>query len=66
MIPNYLSMPMKLLLKVQHVSSPIFNITSFFLIDLVRPSKEPGWVMGTINGKTGLIPENYINFTSGV
>jgi len=22
--------------------------------------------MGTINGKTGLIPENYINFTSGV
>ncbi|CAF3963548.1 unnamed protein product, partial [Rotaria sp. Silwood2] len=27
---------------------------------------EPGWVMGTINGKTGLIPENYINFTGGV
>lgn len=35
-------------------------------MNLVRPSKEPGWVMGTINGKTGLIPENYINFAGGV
>ncbi|CAF1184290.1 unnamed protein product [Adineta steineri] len=36
------------------------------IVTQVRPSKEPGWVMGTINGKTGLIPENYINFTGGV
>ncbi|UJR28591.1 hypothetical protein I4U23_009824 [Adineta vaga] len=36
------------------------------IVTQVRPSKEPGWVMGTINGKTGLIPENYINFHSGV
>ncbi|CAF3748245.1 unnamed protein product [Rotaria magnacalcarata] len=35
------------------------------IVTQVRPSKEPGWVMGTINGKTGLIPENYINFTGG-
>ncbi|CAF0750349.1 unnamed protein product [Rotaria sordida] len=36
------------------------------IVTQIRPSKEPGWVMGTINGKTGLIPENYINFTGGV
>jgi hypothetical protein len=26
----------------------------------VRPSDEDGWLYGTIDGKTGLIPENYI------
>lgn len=26
----------------------------------VRPSKEPGWLEGTLNGRTGLIPENYV------
>ncbi|CAF4673681.1 unnamed protein product, partial [Rotaria sp. Silwood1] len=36
------------------------------IVTQIRPSKEPGWVMGTINGKTGLIPENYINFTGGI
>nr|CAD7268433.1 unnamed protein product [Timema shepardi] len=28
----------------------------------VRPSKEPGWLEGTLNGKTGLVPENYVEF----
>ncbi|XP_072040049.1 rho GTPase-activating protein 26-like isoform X3 [Amphiura filiformis] len=26
----------------------------------VRASKERGWLLGTLNGKTGLIPENYV------
>uniref|UniRef100_A0A915HI90 Rho GTPase-activating protein 26 n=1 Tax=Romanomermis culicivorax TaxID=13658 RepID=A0A915HI90_ROMCU len=26
----------------------------------VYPSKEPGWLMGTLNGKTGMVPENYV------
>lgn len=28
----------------------------------VRPSKEPGWLEGTLNGKTGLLPENYVEY----
>jgi len=40
-----------------------FNINE--VVTQIRPSREPGWVMGTINGKTGLIPENYISFTGG-
>jgi len=28
----------------------------------VRPSLEPGWLEGTLNGKTGLVPENYVEF----
>ncbi|XP_066999025.2 rho GTPase-activating protein 26 isoform X2 [Anabrus simplex] len=30
------------------------------IITNVRPSMEPGWLEGTLNGKTGLIPENYV------
>lgn len=30
------------------------------IITNVRFSKEPGWLQGTLNGKTGLIPENYV------
>lgn len=26
----------------------------------VRPSREPGWLEGVLNGRTGLIPENYV------
>lgn len=26
----------------------------------VKNSQEPGWLEGTLNGKTGLIPENYV------
>ncbi|CAF4663908.1 unnamed protein product, partial [Rotaria sp. Silwood1] len=36
------------------------------IVTQIRRSREPGWLMGTINGKTGLIPENYISFTDGV
>lgn len=27
---------------------------------VVQPSSEPGWLVGTLNGKTGLIPKNYV------
>ena len=29
-------------------------------LSVVRPSKEPGWLEGTLNGRTGLVPENYV------
>ncbi|XP_078324308.1 rho GTPase-activating protein 26-like isoform X2 [Crassostrea virginica] len=32
------------------------------LISNVRESKEPGWLEGSLNGKRGLIPENYVEF----
>ncbi|XP_021925419.1 rho GTPase-activating protein 26 isoform X3 [Zootermopsis nevadensis] len=32
------------------------------IITNVRPSLEPGWLEGTLNGKTGLVPENYVEF----
>ncbi|XP_063240093.1 rho GTPase-activating protein Graf isoform X2 [Bacillus rossius redtenbacheri] len=32
------------------------------IITNVRQSKEPGWLEGTLNGKTGLVPENYVEF----
>ncbi|KAK5644251.1 hypothetical protein RI129_008096 [Pyrocoelia pectoralis] len=30
------------------------------IITNVKPSQEPGWLEGTLNGKSGLIPENYV------
>ncbi|XP_052076666.1 rho GTPase-activating protein 26-like isoform X2 [Mytilus californianus] len=32
------------------------------LIFNVRASKEPGWLEGQLNGKTGLVPENYVEY----
>ena len=32
----------------------------YFDLSIVRPSKEPGWLEGTLNGRTGLVPENYV------
>ncbi|TSQ12714.1 Rho GTPase-activating protein 42 [Bagarius yarrelli] len=32
------------------------------LFQNVHPSVEPGWLQATYNGKTGLIPENYVVF----
>ncbi|KAK7873479.1 hypothetical protein R5R35_011824 [Gryllus longicercus] len=32
------------------------------IITNVRSSMEPGWLEGTLNGKTGLVPENYVEF----
>lgn len=30
----------------------------------VKNSREPGWLEGTLNGKRGLIPANYIEYIS--
>jgi len=30
------------------------------IITNVHESKEPGWLIGTLNGKQGLIPSNYV------
>lgn len=32
------------------------------IITNVRESKEPGWLEGSLNGKRGLIPLNYVEF----
>ncbi|KAM9450450.1 rho GTPase-activating protein 42 [Clarias gariepinus] len=32
------------------------------LFNNVHPSVEPGWLQATYNGKTGLVPENYVSF----
>ncbi|KAF6032167.1 hypothetical protein EB796_009523 [Bugula neritina] len=38
---------------------------SFEISDIiynVRESREPGWLEGTLNGKTGLLPANYVEY----
>lgn len=43
------------------LGSLFFIFCFFFSLDsTVRPSSEPGWLDGTLNGKSGLIPENYV------
>ncbi|KAH7731804.1 Protein T04C9.1 c [Aphelenchoides avenae] len=32
------------------------------IITNVYESKEEGWLVGTLNGKTGLIPSNYVEY----
>lgn len=34
----------------------------FFFSLAVQFSREPGWLEGTLNGKRGLIPQNYVQF----
>lgn len=34
----------------------------FFLFFAVRPSLEPGWLEGNLDGRRGLVPENYVEF----
>ncbi|XP_058440238.1 rho GTPase-activating protein 26 isoform X3 [Marmota monax] len=46
--------------KAEHDSELSFIAGTVF--DNVHPSQEPGWLEGTLNGKTGLIPENYVEF----
>ncbi|XP_029439736.1 rho GTPase-activating protein 26 isoform X2 [Rhinatrema bivittatum] len=46
--------------KAEHDSELSFVAGTFF--DNVRPSQEPGWLEGSVDGKTGLIPENYVEF----
>lgn len=36
------------------------NPPIMFLVFVVRQSIEPGWLYGELRGKTGLIPENYV------
>lgn len=36
------------------------NFDCLLFFDTVRSSMEPGWLEGTLNGKTGLVPENYV------
>uniref|UniRef100_A0A8C4S5X0 Rho GTPase-activating protein 26 n=1 Tax=Erpetoichthys calabaricus TaxID=27687 RepID=A0A8C4S5X0_ERPCA len=44
--------------KAEHDSELSFSAGTIF--DNVHPSREPGWLEGTLDGKTGLIPENYV------
>uniref|UniRef100_G1T1Q8 Rho GTPase-activating protein 26 n=2 Tax=Oryctolagus cuniculus TaxID=9986 RepID=G1T1Q8_RABIT len=46
--------------KAEHDSELSFAAGTVF--DNDHPSQEPGWLEGTLNGKTGLIPENYVEF----
>uniref|UniRef100_A0A674JVG8 Rho GTPase-activating protein 26 n=1 Tax=Terrapene triunguis TaxID=2587831 RepID=A0A674JVG8_9SAUR len=46
--------------KAEHDSE--LSFTAGIIFDNVHPSQEPGWLEGTLNGKTGLIPENYVEF----
>ncbi|XP_030067404.1 rho GTPase-activating protein 26 isoform X1 [Microcaecilia unicolor] len=46
--------------KAEHESELSFTAGTVF--NNVHPSQEPGWLEGTMDGKTGLIPENYVEF----
>jgi hypothetical protein len=37
---------------------------AFLIFFSVRPSLEPGWLEGNLDGKFGLVPENYVEFIS--
>ncbi|XP_078407030.1 rho GTPase-activating protein 26-like isoform X4 [Cetorhinus maximus] len=46
--------------KAEHDSELSFSAGTMF--ENVHSSREPGWLEGTLDGKTGLIPENYVEF----
>ncbi|XP_051960640.1 rho GTPase-activating protein 26-like isoform X2 [Xyrauchen texanus] len=46
--------------KAEHDSELSFIAGTIF--ENVHRSREPGWLEGTLDGKTGLIPENYVEF----
>ncbi|XP_076835489.1 rho GTPase-activating protein 26-like isoform X2 [Brachyhypopomus gauderio] len=46
--------------KAEHDSELSFFAGTVF--ENVHPSREPGWLEGTLAGRTGLIPENYVEF----
>ncbi|KAK6321993.1 hypothetical protein J4Q44_G00067850 [Coregonus suidteri] len=46
--------------KAEHVSELSFIAGTIF--ENVHPSREPGWLEGTLDGRKGLIPENYVEF----
>lgn len=39
----------------------VSNLVPNFFIP-VRPSLEPGWLEGNLEGKFGLVPENYVEY----
>ncbi|XP_015273942.1 PREDICTED: rho GTPase-activating protein 10 [Gekko japonicus] len=46
--------------EAEHSSELSFQIGAVF--EDVHFSREPGWLEGTLNGKRGLIPQNYVQF----
>uniref|UniRef100_A0A8D0AMZ3 Rho GTPase-activating protein 26 n=1 Tax=Sander lucioperca TaxID=283035 RepID=A0A8D0AMZ3_SANLU len=46
--------------KAEHNSELSFIAGTIF--ENVHASREPGWLEGTLDGRTGLIPENYVDF----
>ncbi|XP_066488972.1 rho GTPase-activating protein 10 isoform X2 [Tiliqua scincoides] len=46
--------------EAEHSSELSFEIGAVF--EDVQFSREPGWLEGTLNGKRGLIPQNYVQF----
>ena len=44
------------------VESKIVTQLIFCVFFSVRPSLEPGWLEGYLDGKFGLVPENYVEF----
>ncbi|XP_030047522.1 rho GTPase-activating protein 10 [Microcaecilia unicolor] len=46
--------------EAEHSSELSFQVGAVF--EDVQESREPGWLEGTLNGKRGLIPENYVQF----
>ncbi|XP_048189711.1 rho GTPase-activating protein 10 isoform X1 [Perognathus longimembris pacificus] len=44
--------------EAEHSSELSFEIGAIF--EDVQSSREPGWLEGTLNGKRGLIPQNYV------
>ncbi|RXG73504.1 Rho GTPase-activating protein 26 [Armadillidium vulgare] len=42
--------------------APTTSLSSSSSPQTIRPSKEPGWLEGTLNGRHGLIPENYVEY----
>ncbi|XP_072301725.1 rho GTPase-activating protein 26-like [Eucyclogobius newberryi] len=46
--------------KAEHDSELSFIAGTVF--ENVHASREPGWLEGTLGGRTGLIPENYVEF----
>ncbi|XP_018106133.1 uncharacterized protein LOC734991 isoform X1 [Xenopus laevis] len=46
--------------EAEHSSELSFEVGAVF--EDVHHSREPGWLEGTLNGRRGLIPENYVHF----
>lgn len=46
--------------KAEHDSELSFIAGTIF--ENVHPSREPGWLEGTLESRTGLIPQNYVEF----